>query len=110
MDAQAKGTIAAAWLNTQVPRRDIALSDYVVNIDIQRSRRNPVPALGYALVVSVGPSKYFIAGRDVQVTFTPNTPGPEIAGLARVESVPKPQNPKTPKPLIPYAIYQYYSA
>ena len=86
VDAQAKGTIAAAWLNTQVPRRDIALGDYIVNIDIQRSRRNPVPALGYALVVSVGPGEYFIAGRDVQVTFSPNTPGPEIAGLARVET------------------------
>jgi hypothetical protein len=85
-DAQAKGTIGAAWLNTQQPRRDIALGDYVVNIDIQRNRRNPVPALGYAIVISVGPDEYFVAGRDVQILFTPNTPGPEIAGLARVET------------------------
>ena len=85
-DAQAKGTIGAAWLTTQQPRKDIALGDYVVNIDIQRNRRNPVPALGYAIVVSVGPNEYFIAGRDVQILFTPNTPGPEIAGLARVET------------------------
>ena len=85
-DAQAKGTIGAAWLTTQQPRRDIALGNYVVNIDIQRNRRNPLPALGYAIVVSVGPDEYFVAGRDVQITFTPNTPGPEIAGLARVET------------------------
>ena len=85
-DAQAKGTIGAAWLTTQQPRKDIALGDYVVNIDIQRSRRNPVPALGYAIVVSVGPNEYFIAGRDVQILFTPNTPGPEIAGLSNVET------------------------
>jgi hypothetical protein len=85
-DAQAKGTIGAAWLTTQQPRKDIALGDYVVNIDIQRSRRNPVPALGYAIVVSVGPNEYFIAGRDVQILFTPNTPGPEIAGLSKVET------------------------
>jgi hypothetical protein len=85
-DAQAKGTIGAAWLTTQQPRKDIALGDFVVNIDIQRSRRNPVPALGYALVVSVGPNEYFIAGRDVQILFTPNTPGPEIAGLSKVET------------------------
>jgi hypothetical protein len=85
-DAQAKGTIGAAWLTTQQPRRDIALGNYIVNIDIQRSRRNPVPALGYAIVVSVGPDEYFVAGRDVQVLFTPNTPGPEIAGLSRVET------------------------
>ena len=85
-DAQAKGTIGAAWLTTQQPRKDIALGDFVVNIDIQRNRRNPVPALGYAIVVSVGPNEYFIAGRDVQILFTPNTPGPEIAGLGPVET------------------------
>jgi hypothetical protein len=85
-DAQAKGTIGGAWLTTQQPRKDIALGDFVVNIDIQRSRRNPVPALGYAIVVSVGPDEYFIAGRDVQILFTPNTPGPEIAGLSKVET------------------------
>ena len=85
MEAQAQGTIAAAWLNTQLPKKDIALGNYVVNIDLQRNRRNPVPALGYALVISVGPDEYFILGHEVQIIFTPNTPGPEIAGLARVE-------------------------
>jgi hypothetical protein len=85
-EAQAKGTIAAAWLNTQLPKKDIALGNYVVNIDLQRNRRNPVPTLGYALVISVGPDEYFILGHEVQIIFTPNTPGPEIAGLARVET------------------------
>ena len=86
LEAQAKGTIAAAWLNSQKEKQDISLGNYVVNVDIQRSRRNPVPTLGYAIVVCVGPDEYFVAGRDVQVLFTPNTPGPEIAGLARVET------------------------
>lgn len=84
-DAQAKGTIGAAWLNTQLDKRDIALGDFVVNVALQTNRRNPPPTLGYAIVVSVAPDEYFIAGRDVQITFTPNTPGPEIAGLARAE-------------------------
>ena len=86
VEAQSKGTIDAAWLNTQLPKRDIALGDYVVNLDLQRNRRNPVPALGYAIVIAAGPDEFFVAGRDVQVIFTPNTPGPEIAGLARVET------------------------
>jgi hypothetical protein len=88
LDAQAKGTIAAAWLNTQQQQQDIQLGNYVVNVDLRRNRRNPsqVPALGYAIVISIGPDEYFVAGHDVQVTFTPNTPGPEIAGLARVEA------------------------
>ena len=86
VEAQAKGTIGAAWLTTQLPKKDIALGDFVVNVDLQRSRRNPVPALGYALVVCVAPDEYFILGHEVQILFTPNTPGPDIAGLARVET------------------------
>jgi len=88
LDAQARGTIAAAWLNTRLPKQDISLGGYVVNVDLRRNRRDPlqVPALGYAIVISAGPDEYFVAGQDVQVTFAPNTPGPEIAGLARVEA------------------------
>ena len=88
LDAQSKGLIGAAWLNTKLQTQDIPLGDYIVNVDLRRNRRNPaeVPALGYALVICTAPGEYLIAGYDVQVTFRPNTPGPEIAGLARVEA------------------------
>jgi hypothetical protein len=88
LEAQAKGTIAAASLNTKQQEQDIPLGNYIVNVNLRRNRRDPsqVPALGYAIVISVGPDEYFVAGQDVQVTFTPKTPGPEIAGLARVEA------------------------
>jgi hypothetical protein len=88
LEAQAKGTIGAAWLNAQQPTQDLPLGRYLVNVDLQRNRRNPahVPALGYALVISVGPDEYFVAGHQVQVTFAPNPSGSEIAGLARVEA------------------------
>ena len=88
LEGQAKGTIGAAWLNTKLQKQDIPLGNYVVNVDLRRNRRNPaeVPALGYALAICTGPDEYLVAGYDVQVTFTPNTPGPEIAGLARVEA------------------------
>jgi Domain of unknown function (DUF5597)/Beta-galactosidase len=88
LDAQSKGMIGAAWLNTKLQTQDIPLGDYIVNVDLRRNRRNPaeVPALGYALVICTGPGEYLVAGYDVQVTFKPNTPGPEIAGLARVEA------------------------
>ena len=64
------------------------LGDYAVNFEVRRNRRNPaqMAASGYALVVAAGPNEYFVAGTDVQVTFTPRTPGPEIAGLATVEA------------------------
>ena len=32
-----------------------------------------------------GPDEYYAAGNDVSVTFSPNTPGPEHAGLGTVE-------------------------
>ena len=88
LDAQARGTIAAAWLNTKQQTQDIPLGNYLVNVDLRRNRRNPaqVPALGYAIVISTGPDEYLVAGQDVQVTFRPTTPGPEIAGLERVEA------------------------
>jgi len=88
LEAQSKGMIGAAWLNTKLQTQDIPLGDYIVNVDLRRNRRNPaeVPALGYALVICTGPGEYLVAGYDVQVTFKPNTPGPEIAGLARVEA------------------------
>jgi hypothetical protein len=88
LDAQSKGMIGAAWLTTQKQWQALPLGNYIVNVELRRNRRNPaeVPALGYALVICAGPDEYFVAGYDVQVTFTPNTPGPEIAGLARVEA------------------------
>ena len=33
----------------------------------------------------MGPDEYVVAGNDIQISFTPNTPGPAIAGLASVE-------------------------
>jgi hypothetical protein len=88
LDAQTKGTIGAAWLNTNQPAQSIALGNYVVNVELRKNRRNPaqVQPLGYAIVIAAGPDEYFIAGLDVQVTFSPNTPGPEIAGLADAET------------------------
>jgi hypothetical protein len=46
-----------------------------------------VPDLtGYAIVMLEGPGEYLMAGTNVQVVFSPNTPGPPIAGIAWQES------------------------
>lgn len=89
LDAQARGAISAVSLTAAGRQSEsIALGDFNVNVDLRRNLRNPadVPPFGYALVIAVSPSEFFVAGNDVQVTFTPNTPGPPIAGLARVEA------------------------
>ncbi len=36
------------------------------------------------MLINTGPDQYIIAGSDAQITFTPNTPGPAIVGLAKV--------------------------
>ena len=37
-------------------------------------------------MLGLGPDEYLIAGADVQVTFTPRTPGAPIAGIADAET------------------------
>jgi hypothetical protein len=36
--------------------------------------------------MAAGPDEYLLAGNNLLVTFTPNTPGPPIAGLAGQEA------------------------
>jgi len=51
------------------------------NKEILLGKTVPYVVLGLAdaaLVVAAGPNEYFVAGNDIQVTFTPRTPGPEL--------------------------------
>jgi hypothetical protein len=36
--------------------------------------------------MATGPDEYLLAGNNLLLTFTPNTPGPPIAGLAEQEA------------------------
>jgi hypothetical protein len=54
-----------------------------------RNRRNPtaIPdTTGYGIFMATGPDEYLMAGNNLQVTFTPSTPGPAFAGIARQEA------------------------
>jgi hypothetical protein len=89
LEHQSKGTIAGASLNRQNPDQQIKLGDYLLNVGLPRNRRTPnvVPDVtGYGIFMAVGPDEYLMAGNNLQITFTPNTPGPPIAGLARQEA------------------------
>jgi hypothetical protein len=46
------------------------------------SQPEPEPS---GIFIATGPDEYFIVGSGFSATFSPNTPGPPIAGLARVE-------------------------
>jgi hypothetical protein len=88
LEHQARGTIAAAWLNQDKPRTEIALGDHTLSVELRRNRRNPsqVPPLGYGMFLQMGSDEYLAAGTDIQVTFSPRTPGPPIAGIADAEA------------------------
>ena len=89
LEHQSKGTIAAASLNRQNPDRQVKLGDYILNVGLPRNRRTPavVPDVtGYGIFMATGPDEYLLAGNNLQITFTPHTPGPPIAGIARQEN------------------------
>lgn len=85
---QANGAIGAAWLNKAKPSQEISLDDYTLNVEIRRSSRDQslLTELGYALVLALGPDEFLVTGTDVQITFTPRTPGDPIAGIADAET------------------------
>lgn len=85
---QAQGTIAAAWLDRTRPAQAIVLGGYTLNVELRRSSRDQSfqAELGYALVLSLGPDEFLVAGQDAQITFTPTTPGAPVAGIADAES------------------------
>ena len=42
--------------------------------------------IGYGIFMATGPDEFLMAGDNVQVTFSPDTPGPEFVGLAEQEA------------------------
>jgi hypothetical protein len=87
LEHQSKGSIAAVWLNKEKPAQKLQLGNYTLNVELRRTRRAPglLPEVGYGIFIAAGPDDYIAAGTDVQITFSPNTPGPPVAGLATVE-------------------------
>jgi hypothetical protein len=86
LDHQASGTIAGVWLSADRPTQDIALGGYTLHFALRVTRKSTVlPDRGYGLAILSAPDEFVIAGTDIQVTFTPNTPGPPVVGLSKVE-------------------------
>jgi hypothetical protein len=91
LEHQGKGTMSAVLLEPKDPPKQIQLGNYTLTAAFLSSvvgRRwgaEEVPTLGGALFIATGPNEYIVAGFGVSVAFTPNTPGPPLAGLATVE-------------------------
>ena len=101
---QGNGTMTAVMLAPDDPPRKIQLGNYTLEVARMGARpaappagqapaagpgRGQAPAAGQsyagAIFIAVGPDEYYAAGTEVSVAFTPNTPGPEHAGIGTVE-------------------------
>jgi hypothetical protein len=89
---QGNGTMSAVLLrNPKDPPQKIKVGNYTLEVAFLVPRKgaplaeNPPPAS--AIFVAAGPDEYYAAniGSGLTVAFSPNTPGPEHAGLLTVE-------------------------
>jgi hypothetical protein len=85
---QGKGTMSAVLLAPNDPPQKVRVGNHTLEASYMYLRRQesqqPLP-YSAAIFISTGPDEYFVAGNGVNVSFSPNTPGPEFDGLATVE-------------------------
>ena len=93
VEHQGKGTMSAVLLEPKDPPQKIQLGNYTLQVAFMRPRAarrgDPPPeppTLAGAMFISTGPDEYFVAGFGVSISFSPNTPGPPLAGLDTVEA------------------------
>ncbi|MGA2724329.1 MAG: DUF5597 domain-containing protein [Bryobacteraceae bacterium] len=97
LEHQGTGTISAVLLNPNDPPQKVQVGNYTVEAAFARSRLTTPQEAVYgplgnvssptaaAMFIAIGPDEYYAVGNGVSVTFSPNTPGPPLAGLATVE-------------------------
>jgi hypothetical protein len=86
---QGKDTMSAVLLGPKDPPQKIQVGNYTLEVAFLAPRVEPpppgTPLLSSAVFIATGPDEFYAAGNDVSVTFSPNTPGPPLAGMATVE-------------------------
>jgi hypothetical protein len=88
---QGDGTMSAVLLGPDDPPQKVRVGNYMFEAAFTRPRSMngapPVapPSTSAAIFIATGPDEYFAAGSGLTVKFSPNTPGPPLAGLATVE-------------------------
>jgi hypothetical protein len=87
LDAQNKGTINSVLLKKEShPAEQLDMGGYTLSIELLNGwGTSSVPQQGYAMIIHKTADEFIIAGKDIQVTFSPKSAGPAIAGIARVD-------------------------
>ena len=91
VEHEGNGTMSAVLLSQDDPPQKIRLGNHTIEASFQFGPHPGVPVtrqarpLAAAIFIVTGPDEYYVAGNGVGLTFSPNTPGPELDGLATVE-------------------------
>jgi hypothetical protein len=95
LENQPKGRVAGVLLDELTPTQRVRLGDYTLNVSGGGPRRifpgEPISSelpraqTPHGVFISTGPDEFYIAGSGLAITFSANTPGPPIVGLATVE-------------------------
>jgi len=85
---QGDGTMSAVMLGRDDPRRRSRWGNYTIEVTRKQTpgvARHHRRTSRRPFSLRRGPDEYYAAGTDVRVTFSPNTPGTESAGIGTVE-------------------------
>ena len=87
LDAQSKGKITGVLLKKDINATEqIEMGGYKLWVELLKKRRSTsIPDQGYGIIINSGNDEFVIAGKNLQITFSPNTEGPAIAAIARVD-------------------------
>jgi hypothetical protein len=89
LEAQRNGAITSVLLKADKnPSEEVALGDYKILVELARSWRassTPGTGDGYGIIINSGPDEYIIYGSNIQVSFSPDTAGPAIAAIAKLD-------------------------
>jgi hypothetical protein len=85
LENQSKGAVGGVVLDKDRSTQRVAVGDYKLDVGIAHHYTFTTPDYPAGIFIQLGPDEYLVAGRGLTVAFTPNTPGPPIAGLATVD-------------------------
>jgi len=89
LEHQTNGTMAGVVLDKERPKEKVKLGSYIINAEMPPGVHGTNAAaypMGYGLFMATGADEYLLAGNNLLLTFTPDTPGPRIAGLSAHEA------------------------
>ncbi len=79
LENQPKDRVAGVLLEALTPSQKIRLGNYTLTVS-GTGAHTP-----HGIFIAAAPDEFYMAGSGLSITFSPDTPGPPIAGLATVE-------------------------